>query len=125
MTNIYDPVNLKQIEAAADDLLGRLRGGPITGDASPELSEKTGFIECEDVNMSSYDDVEICLQKTEEDGEEMIGYYLASMAEQSVFWLEGVEVGLVTGWERAVITESHLGESIQCFHSVSSLSTFE
>ena len=114
MTNIYDPVNLKQIEVAADDLLRCLRGGRTVGGESPSsLDEKHEYIKNEDITDSENDigDVEICLAKKEEDnGEEVIAYYLSSMAEQAVFWLEDGDTSLVTGYERAVISNSHLGE---------------
>ena len=55
-------------------------------------------------------DTEICVCKSwSRDGESVIAYYLASMAEQSVFWLEDVDVNMITEYARVVVSESHLG----------------
>lgn len=121
LTNLCEPENLKYISAAADELWDRfreetpesrhsfaLRGRSDTiqsatsSDETDDSTEETGI----------EDDAELCLQIMENDtGETIMAYYFASMAEQSVFWLDEVDTAIVTNWERAVVTESHLGES--------------
>ena len=118
MTNVYDPVNLKQIEGAADVLLRRLRADPLSDESLDSLDRKMECIKNEDITdyKGEIGDIEICVAKRTEDSEEVINYYLASMAEQSVFWLDEVSTDLVTGLERAVISNSHLGELIHMSH---------
>ncbi len=41
-------------------------------------------------------------------------YYLASWTYKSIFWLEEVNVGLVTGYVRHAVSEAHLGVVYSC-----------
>lgn len=86
MTNLYEPTNIRHINTAGDRLLEQLR---LTKSAAP--------------------DSEIVLLK--DDGDK-IYYYAASMSKQCIFWFEEVNVTLVTDGERAVVSQSHLGEQI-------------
>lgn len=92
MTNLYNVKHLKEIETAADQLLGPLA--------------------IFQANSSVPADIEINLCKIwqESDGElvEVIAYYLASLSEECVYWLEKVDSNMVTGWERSVLSKSHL-----------------
>lgn len=92
MTNLYNPTYLHQIETAADTLCEKL--------TKLQASGKVPL------------DTEINLARTKdgETDEDVIGYYLASMSKQSVFWFEKVRTSMVTGYERAVVSKSHLGK---------------
>ncbi|GJE96870.1 hypothetical protein PsYK624_130770 [Phanerochaete sordida] len=67
-------------------------------------------------------DAEIVLAKTYADGEPVIGYYIASMSMQVVFWLgdpdgdgqDPITTNLVTDWgSRAVVSQPHLGLAVR------------
>ena len=51
----------------------------------------------------------IVLARGSQDEKEVIIYYLASLSKQAVFWLEEVNSWVVTGFARAVVSQSHLG----------------
>ncbi|EKM58098.1 uncharacterized protein PHACADRAFT_252123 [Phanerochaete carnosa HHB-10118-sp] len=90
MTDIQDDQNCRQIERASDDLLSQL------------------------ASMDAPDDAEMTLMKTSnEEGEDVIGYYVASMSHQRIFWFKAVDVSLVTNGERAVVSEMHLEKAIR------------
>jgi hypothetical protein len=58
-------------------------------------------------------DTEIVLEIVSDEGdEEAIAYYMASMLEQRLFWFEKVPATLVTGYERAVVSQAHLGKPL-------------
>ncbi|EKM58116.1 uncharacterized protein PHACADRAFT_193240 [Phanerochaete carnosa HHB-10118-sp] len=57
-------------------------------------------------------DTEVVLSKTFQGEEHVIGYYLASISTQSVFWLEQVPSSLVSINIRPVISEVHLGLAV-------------
>ena len=59
--------------------------------------------------MDASDDAEIVVMKTWSGEEEVIAYYVASMRDQCVFWLDQVDVSYVTNSDRAVVSEMHLG----------------
>ncbi|KIP12134.1 hypothetical protein PHLGIDRAFT_113920 [Phlebiopsis gigantea 11061_1 CR5-6] len=125
LTNLCgsEPENLKHISAAADKLWTRFQettsgaGRPFvqrdrsnTIQSTSTIDETEGFTE---ENVAE-DDAELCLQIMEDsDGETIMAYYFASMAEQSVFWLDEVDTSIVTSWERAVVTESHLEHAVR------------
>ncbi|EKM58104.1 uncharacterized protein PHACADRAFT_252136 [Phanerochaete carnosa HHB-10118-sp] len=85
MIDIENDQNRRQIERAGDDLLSQL------------------------ASMDAPDDAEMTLMKTED----AIGYYVASMADQCVFWFKEVDVSLVTNGDRAVVSEMHLEKAIR------------
>lgn len=86
---MQDEQNRRQIERAGDDLLSQL------------------------ASMDAPDDAEMILMKTHNEKEEVvIGYYVASMFDQCVFWFEEVDVSHVTNGERAVVSEMHLGKTL-------------
>ena len=55
-------------------------------------------------------DTEIVVTKFARGSDQVIGYYLVSMSSRSVFWVEEIDVSLVTDSVRAVVSESHLGK---------------
>lgn len=87
MDNLEEGPVEKDIEDAASDLLTRLRGHDAPSDT------------------------EVVLSKTYQGEEPVIGYYLASMSTQSVFWLEQVSSSFVSVGTRPVVSEAHLGET--------------
>lgn len=103
MTNLYIPQYAEEIELAAGQLLDDL----------------TRYRETHDHDVPA--DIDICLCKTwSSDGDDAVGYYMASMSEQTIFWLNDVCVNMVTDYERVVVSESHLGVflqlSVDCSH---------
>lgn len=91
MTNIEDLSKLREIEQAADQLIGQLK----------------------DINAP--EDAEIVLAKTKESttGEDVIAYYVATTLDQCILWFEDLDVFYVTEGERAVVSETHLGELVR------------
>ncbi|EKM58097.1 uncharacterized protein PHACADRAFT_182485 [Phanerochaete carnosa HHB-10118-sp] len=89
MIDIENDQNRRQIERAGDDLLSQL------------------------ASMDAPDDAEITLMKTHHGEEEAIGYYVASMSHQRIFWFKEVEVSYVTNGERAVVSEMHLEKAVR------------
>lgn len=63
--------------------------------------------------MVAPDDAEIVLMKAWRGEDEVIGYYVASMSRQAVFWFEDVDVSYVTDLERAVVSQAHLGKVLR------------
>ena len=86
MTDIQNGQCRRQIDVAGDELVKQLKA------------------------MDAPDDAEIVLMKTWHGEDEVIGYYVASMSEQLIFWFEDVDVSHVTDCERAVMSEMHLGK---------------
>ena len=96
-TCLYDDVYLQHVKAAAKTLREHL---DTVRDRVPG-------------------DTEIVLCKTYAGNEEVIGYYLVSMAKRVVFWLDPlagedklIDASLVTDFLRFVVSQPHLGECI-------------
>ena len=94
-TYLYDDVDLRHVEAAAKTLRDHL---DTVRDRAP-------------------DDTEIVLCKIYAGNEEVVGYYLVSMAKRVVFWLdpldgenELIDASLVTDFLRFVASQPHLGK---------------
>lgn len=78
---------MRRIEEASETILSRLQARRVPEDT----------------------DIVLGLTKSDDD-EQAISYYFASMSKEAVFWYEPVEPGLVTEYERRVVSKKHLGE---------------
>lgn len=89
MADVYDLVTLQRIETAAAKLLSRKATLNIQGRADLVVGTMYG------------------------DDEEVIKYYFADPTNEVVWWLEKVDVELVTECERAAVSSKHLGEFVR------------
>ena len=91
LTNLFDPQNLEEVENGIDTILEDLNAYRGSDTYIPP-------------------DIEICVCKAVVEDEQVIAYYFASMAEQSVFWFEDVDEDTITEFERIAVSDTHLGE---------------
>jgi hypothetical protein len=90
-SDLSDPANVKSIDRAAEVLskMAKAKRAPA--------------------------DKELILLVREGNDHDIVSYYFSSMSERCIFWLEEIDISLVTKRQVSIISEAHAGNVLHYF----------